>query len=137
MSDLETLAQLPSRSDPKKIYTVKRNPLNGVITCDCPGWIFSKREPRSCRHTLVFEKLFSSSPIIPGKVITVEPTGRILSAAEVDQRNRVEFGTDKPAEAVMQPNVKSVKRKKLEDPKRVIEESTVRMTIRTITFEDE
>jgi hypothetical protein len=130
MADLETLATLPSRSDPKKSYTVKRNPESGAITCDCPGWIYSRREPRSCRHTLVFEKLYSDVAINPGSSIPTTPTGRVLSKDEVDERNKKDFKTTRPTpEQVAQgPRAKG---------RKVASETTARMTIRTITFDDD
>lgn len=39
------VANVPSRSDPSKTYTVRRNP-SGELTCECPGYIFR----RECWH---------------------------------------------------------------------------------------
>jgi hypothetical protein len=96
-STLLTLAQIPSRKTKGKLYTVKQNPATQAITCDCPGWIYSKREPRSCRHTLTFERLLSQTPITPGSLIPMANPDRTLTAAEVDARNIQEFGTDRPS----------------------------------------
>jgi hypothetical protein len=88
--DLITLAQIPSRRPPKPgkertTYTVKQNPETSALSCDCLGFILSKREPASCRHTLVFEKLLSDDPIRPGDNIPIAPA-RPASAATMAQR---------------------------------------------------
>jgi hypothetical protein len=135
MADLETLATLPSRRTPGKSYTVKRNPETSEISCDCPGWIYSKRDPRSCRHTLVFEKLYSDVAINPGTMIETAPKGRVLSKEEVDARNKAEFRSTRPTpEQVVEGNRAKAAGKK---PRKVTSETTARMTIRTITFDDE
>jgi len=38
-----------SKSSPDKYYTVRLNE-DETLSCNCPGWIFSKK-PKSCRHT--------------------------------------------------------------------------------------
>lgn len=68
VADLEVLAQIPSRRDPKPgktrdIYTITREA--GTIKCTCMGYVMSKRTPPSCRHTLVFDKLMSDEAIRP------------------------------------------------------------------------
>jgi hypothetical protein len=85
MAELQTLASIPSRKNTKILYTVKQNPETREISCDCPGWIYSKREPRSCRHTLVFNALMSSESIRPGDPI-LTPPGRLLTDAETEDR---------------------------------------------------
>lgn len=39
-----------SKSRPGTIYRVKRNDQTGVLSCDCPGWIYGKDNPRTCFH---------------------------------------------------------------------------------------
>ena len=37
-----------SSRDPNEKYEVRRK--DGVFSCRCKGWIFSKKSPRTCRH---------------------------------------------------------------------------------------
>ena len=39
-----------SHSRPGHFYTVKRHHQTGALSCDCPGWIYSKSDPRTCPH---------------------------------------------------------------------------------------
>ena len=45
------VGKFPSKSSPGKYYTVKLSPSDGEYTCDCPIWIFNKRDDRTCKHT--------------------------------------------------------------------------------------
>lgn len=45
------VGQFPSKSSPGKYYTVKISPSDGEYTCNCPQWIFNKRNDRTCKHT--------------------------------------------------------------------------------------
>jgi len=42
------IAVVNSRSLPEKAYSVRSK--DGVISCNCKGWIFNKEVPRRCRH---------------------------------------------------------------------------------------
>ena len=43
------VARVTSKSSPDKVYEVRRK--DRVYSCNCKGWIFSKDQPRRCRHT--------------------------------------------------------------------------------------
>jgi hypothetical protein len=43
------VAIVNSRTEPDKRYEVRQK--NGTLSCQCPGWRFSKSLPRACRHT--------------------------------------------------------------------------------------
>lgn len=54
---------VPSDSDPTKIWTVKIHPTYG-LSCNCPIWIYNKRGNRTCKHTDYVEKLNCSDAVI-------------------------------------------------------------------------
>ena len=43
------VAEVQSESNPDKTYTVKMKP-DGLLTCNCPSWIFNQRHDRTCKH---------------------------------------------------------------------------------------
>jgi hypothetical protein len=138
MPELETLARIPSRSaKTSKVYTVKRNPQTGTISCDCPGWIYSKRDPRSCRHTLVFEQLMSNTPINPGFTLQTAAALRPLGAAEVDARNAAEFGTVRPATGTPVEPLRGSRTSPKANVTKVTVEAEPGVRVRSITFDDD
>lgn len=43
------VTKVQSKSNPDKVYTVKlRN--DGLLTCNCPAWIYNIRRDRTCKH---------------------------------------------------------------------------------------
>lgn len=46
------VARVPSRTDPSRTYTVRRNP-SGELTCECQGWMFRGY----CWHTEAVKEL--------------------------------------------------------------------------------
>jgi hypothetical protein len=44
------VASVPSSFNPRKTHDVKMDE-RGMLTCDCPIWIFNKRGNRTCKHT--------------------------------------------------------------------------------------
>jgi hypothetical protein len=64
------LATIPSRSTSGTVYTVTQTP-GGTLLCSCPGYIYSKRSPRSCRHTLTFATLLSDASIRPNEPLPI------------------------------------------------------------------
>jgi hypothetical protein len=41
--------QIQSHSNPDKKYTIKMDD-NGLLSCNCPSWIFNQRRDRTCKH---------------------------------------------------------------------------------------
>lgn len=159
LASLVTVATVPSRSDKSRTYTVKMNPTTQELSCDCPGWIYSKRDPRSCRHTIVFAAVAEA---LVDKEKRVDPSTRFkkLSAAEVDRRNQEEFGSARPLEtspgSANTPNASSTSSRKTATSGGGTSRSRsstkapsttsplprqpsleIRTTIRTITFEED
>lgn len=40
---------IQSKSNPKKFYTIKMKD-NGLLTCNCPSWVYNQRGNRTCKH---------------------------------------------------------------------------------------
>jgi len=38
-----------SKSQPDKVYNVRMK--NGLLSCNCKGWIFNREIPKRCKHT--------------------------------------------------------------------------------------
>ena len=55
-----SVAKFRSRSQPNKVYVVRRDD-QGRLVCNCPGWHFSKRAKRTCRHVDQTRKLLNQS----------------------------------------------------------------------------
>lgn len=129
------VASVPSRSDKGKTYEVKQDPLTQEISCSCPGWVYSKREPRSCRHSIVFDAV-ASVLVDKTKVVSPDKPFRKLTNAEVDSRNFEELGTSRPTDAPpLTVGRKSINKKLPKD--QVAQAVEIRTTIRTITFEED
>lgn len=43
------VAEVQSDSNPDKMYTIKMQQ-DGMLTCNCPSWIFNQRRNRTCKH---------------------------------------------------------------------------------------
>lgn len=43
------VTEVQSKSNPDKSYTVKMRD-DGVLTCNCPAWIYNIRRDRTCKH---------------------------------------------------------------------------------------
>ncbi len=43
------VCDVPSESNPNKVYTIKIDD-DGLLTCNCPSWIFNQRRDRTCKH---------------------------------------------------------------------------------------
>lgn len=52
MPEYEEVRRFSSKSKSEKLYTVKRNTGTGVLSCDCPVWVFNKNGDRTCYHTM-------------------------------------------------------------------------------------
>lgn len=55
------IVRLGSRRDPTVVYTVRCS-ASGVLSCDCPGFVCSKR--RSCRHVEIVDVARQLAPEI-------------------------------------------------------------------------
>lgn len=51
MIQYETVRTFSSKSKKDKVYTVKRRN-DGMLTCDCPVWVFNRQGDRTCYHTV-------------------------------------------------------------------------------------
>ncbi len=60
MLQYEVIAEFRSKTKPGKCYIVKKRLDTGMLTCNCPAWIFNKYEDRTCYHTL---KLMASGAL--------------------------------------------------------------------------
>jgi hypothetical protein len=70
MADLEPfVGTVPSRRS-KETYRVERLS-GGAFTCTCPGFLNSKRSPKSCRHTLAFALMLSDAPLKPSQYVGI------------------------------------------------------------------
>ena len=43
------VATVKSHSNPDKFYTIKMRH-DGLLTCNCPSWIYNQRGNRTCKH---------------------------------------------------------------------------------------
>lgn len=43
------VTQVQSKSNPTKFYTVKMR-TDGLLTCNCPSWVYNQRGNRTCKH---------------------------------------------------------------------------------------
>ena len=43
------VAEVQSKSNRSKSYTIKMRE-DGLLTCNCPSWIFNQRGNRTCKH---------------------------------------------------------------------------------------
>lgn len=47
----QVIKRCRSRSNPDRRYSIRQNKINGQLSCNCPGWIFKrKNQERSCKH---------------------------------------------------------------------------------------
>lgn len=69
MADLgRTVKAFPSSSTAGKFYTVKEK--EGVLSCDCPPWIFNRNGNRTCKHTeIVRKELGLAAPAAATKIV--------------------------------------------------------------------
>lgn len=97
MPEYVEVGTAPSRRNPTERYTVKRNLQTNQLTCNCQGWIYSKRDPKSCRHTLLFTQLLSDEPVSPGDIRVVPGQDFVpQTASQVDATNQTLYGTTRP-----------------------------------------
>ena len=47
--------EVQSSSNPEKKYTIKMRD-DGMLTCNCPSWIFNTRRNRTCKHVDVIKR---------------------------------------------------------------------------------
>ena len=74
MKQYNFMAEVPSKSNPSKHYTIKVDE-NGLFSCNCPSWIFNTRRNRTCKHI----------DALRGEGITMNGTGRIITAVDEGQ----------------------------------------------------
>ena len=71
MKQYNFMAEVPSKSNPNKHYTIKVDE-SGLFSCNCPSWIFNQRGNRTCKH---IDSLRTDG-------ITMDGVGRIITAVE-------------------------------------------------------
>ena len=49
MKHYNFVAEVQSSSNPNKNYTIKMT-IDGLLTCNCPSWIYNQRGNRTCKH---------------------------------------------------------------------------------------
>jgi hypothetical protein len=49
MTDYNFVCEVASESNPQKKYSVKMRE-DGLLTCNCPAWIYNHRRNRTCKH---------------------------------------------------------------------------------------
>jgi len=45
-----TVGMVPRSSDRRKNWKVKLDKARGLLTCNCPAWIFQRGERHPCKH---------------------------------------------------------------------------------------
>ena len=55
--EYKLVATFRSKSCPGKQYEVKVNPNTGLVSCNCPSWIYSKE--RDCKHAKSVAQMYS------------------------------------------------------------------------------
>lgn len=50
------IATVESESDPGTAYEVKRHPADGTYACACMAYVFSKAQPKTCKHLEAFRQ---------------------------------------------------------------------------------
>ncbi len=71
MKSYNFIAEVPSKSNPNKRYTIKVDAA-GLFSCNCPSWIFNQRGNRTCKHVDALR--------IDG--ITMNGQGRLITAVD-------------------------------------------------------
>lgn len=66
-TESEVVARYNSTRTPSNVYEVRRHP-DGVLSCSCPGWRFSKVKPKTCRHTSRVEQGLDDDGTVAEKV---------------------------------------------------------------------
>ena len=49
------LMNVPSMSNPRKTYEIRKSNRDNVVYCTCPAWRFSKGEKKTCKHLSRYE----------------------------------------------------------------------------------
>lgn len=49
MTRYNFVTEVKSKSNPDKEYTIKMRG-DGLLTCNCPSWIYNQRGNRTCKH---------------------------------------------------------------------------------------
>lgn len=55
-----TVLQTISSKSSSAVYEIRKGG-DGAIYCTCPGWRFSKADPKTCKHLQGFQQIGSSS----------------------------------------------------------------------------
>jgi len=71
MKQYNFMAEVPSKSNPNKHYTIKVDE-SGLFSCSCPSWIFNTRRNRTCKH---IDALRTDG-------MTLDGVGRVITAVE-------------------------------------------------------
>jgi len=82
------IAVVNSRSSPDKSYSVRSK--DGLISCNCKGWIFNKESPRRCRHV---DAVVCSVPV--STLFADERYYRQKDKRKAEQRRRAGIGIKK------------------------------------------
>lgn len=100
-----TLGRVPSRRDSRVMYSVTQDPETQTIACDCPGFINSKRDPRSCRHTLVYAMLLSDEAVRPGEsvIVPTPPSNPLADYRNAQMAETVQASNTRNAQAAAPP----------------------------------